>query len=237
MGLLAGLLTVFTLILFPIGGCNPVTTPTTVPVNFAVIGWEPPPDPRWPLEGVRLCQMDTENCILTDADGVATLMLPLGMPTGVTADKEGYEGLLVEYALEGEASFVRTLRPIQRAAEQHDRVGSPYPMRGTGTIVVGVDPVFAGATFELVGATGERFYHDEEEPPNWDPELTATTSVGSGGFTELTPGEVQVKFGGTAEDCAARTPFWAGDEPNSIRVQVREGYVAAHRMDCPPPQP
>ena len=130
---------------------------------------------------------------------------------------------------------MRTLPRAHREAEKHNRVGSPYPMRGTGTIVVGVFPAFAGATFELVGATGNSFYHDEEGPTKWNPERMATTSNGYGGFTEVTPGEVQVKFGGTAERCSARSPFWAGDEPNSVRVQVREGYISPMLMDCPLP--
>jgi hypothetical protein len=105
-------------------------------------------------------------------------------------------------------------------------------MRGTGTISVVMDPGFAGATFELAAATGAPWYMAEDY--NWSPDLTATTSRGIGGFTEVTPGEVQVSIGGTAADCV---PEFAspGNEPNSIRLLVKEGYVTAVGVICPPP--
>ena len=219
-----------------VGGCNEVTEePAITSVKIIVTdGWQ---EDAPLLEGVRVCQMDTDdNCMFTDARGEATLMLPRGVPTGVTRDKEGYGPRLSELWANGPEFVMRLgMSRVQREAEKHDGVGSPYPMRGTGTILLEVSPAFAGATFELLGATGERFYHDEGAPTTWNPERTATTSRGQGGFTEVTPGEVQVKFGGTAERCAAQVPAWAGDEPNSARVQVREGYISSRTMNCWPP--
>ena len=63
---------------------------------------------------------------------------------------------------------------------------------------------------------------------------TATTSLGIGGFTEVTPGEVQVKAGGTADRCIPRlSDGWPGDDMNTITLPVREGYVTHGILDCP----
>ena len=43
-----------------------------------------------PLEGVELCETDTTNCAMTDADGLASLMLPTDQEVSYTLSKEGY---------------------------------------------------------------------------------------------------------------------------------------------------
>jgi hypothetical protein len=107
-------------------------------------------------------------------------------------------------------------------------------MRGTGTVFVVFQPVgLAGATLELDAATGVPFYSDEEW--NWNPDLTATTLLGRGGFTEVTPGEVQVNVGGTAGRCVPFFFGWPGRAENSVRLPVREGYVTVVNVGCATP--
>jgi len=185
------------------------------------------------LEGVKVCEMDmTDDCVWTDAEGKATLMLPVG-ETGYTMDKEGYTPWMHPHTIPADgAAALSTIPAAQHTADGHNRVGSPYPMRGTGTIAVSTNPPFAGVTFELVAATGVAWYMDEEH--GWSPDLSATTSRGAGGFTEVTPGDVQVKLGGTADGCTPVSSA-SGEEPNSIRVPVREGYVSVVGVVCPPP--
>ena len=230
MNLVNRWLLLFVLVASSIIACNEVTTPTTAPLNLTVVYWEPPPHDEVPLEGVKVCQLDTPNCVVTDAKGQATLMLPIGVETGFTKDKEGYGSWLIATVLSADGESRGTLMPsAQHLADMHNGVMSPYPMRGTGTVSVGARQ---GATFELVAATGNPWYFSEEY--EWSSDLPATTSLGIGGFTEVTPGEVEVKAGGTANRCI---PFlsdgWPGDEPNSIRLPVREGYVTHGIFNCP----
>jgi hypothetical protein len=42
------------------------------------------------LEGVELCEIDTTNCVVSDADGFASLELPADGETAYTAEREGY---------------------------------------------------------------------------------------------------------------------------------------------------
>ena len=235
MRLLARLLWV--LVVFPIGGCNEVTTPTA-PLLLTVTGY----DVDWekaPLEGVEICETDTGNCKLTDANGQAALELPLDEEVSYTFEKNGYGSYIL-------ADLVRSdgeqrgmgMRTDEHLKMQFERVDSPYPMKpGTGRILLQVsEREFAGVTFELVNATGKPYYYDEER--NWDPNLTATTPRGWGGFVEVSPGDrfrFHVIYGGTAQRCV---PYvgWPG-EANSVWFPVREGYTTTVDMICPPPLP
>jgi hypothetical protein len=122
----------------------------------------------------------------------------------------------------------------------HERVGSPYPMEGTGTvIVIPLDGAFsnlsigckgvAGRTFELRGATGKGYYHDERG--YWDASLSATSCWGWGGFTEVPPGEVQIEIKGNAENCQV-LHGWPGTHENSVRMPVRVGHLTEVWVDC-----
>jgi hypothetical protein len=210
-----------------VGGGGTSTAPLTVILDTL--------EDQAPVEGARLCEIDTDNCVLTDADGTATLMLPIDRETAYTRDKEGYAPWLTPVLLSEGGALQRWVVPTdERIANDHERVGSPYPMSGTGSIAVGISSAFAGATFELLDATGVPWYMDEDF--DWRPDLTATTSSEIGGFTEVTPGVVQFKLGGTADPCAATNVVaWPGNEPNSFRAPVREGHVTGPWVDCPQP--
>lgn len=226
-------LSVLALLVFPIAGCNDVTDPPA-PLSLTFVSWEPPPHDQVPVEGVRVCQLDTNNCEMTDANGKAVLMLPFDEETGYTRDKEGYAPWLVPFIMSANGGEIVHIMPtVQYIADVHDQVMSPYPMRATGTVSAEVIPNFVGATFELDGATGSSWYVDAEW--NWSPDLAATTSKAIGGFTEVTPGEVQVQVGGTADRCVPGFLAWPGDGVNSIRLPVREGYVTNAYFSCPPP--
>jgi len=215
---------------FLVVGCNDVTAPTTAPFNLTVKSSSVSPGDSVPLEGVKVCEMDRDNCVWTDARGEAILMLPIG-DAAYTMDKEGYAPWMHPHTVPpGGATAITGMNTAQRIADEHNRVGSPYPMRGTGTVTVKANPsLFAGVTLQLVAATGVPWYVDEEF--HWSPGLTETTSTGIGGFTEVTPGEVQVKLGGTADNCIPISSP-AGDEPNSVWVPVREGYVTSVGVQC-----
>lgn len=238
MRLFAVVPVVFALVLLPIAGCAEVTDPEveTAPLTLTLKSFDPEPSNQVPLEGVEVCELDDPtNCVLSDAGGVATLLLPADQDTGYTMDKEGYARWLHPIRMEPDGrQGVDEMIPAQRLADQHARLTSPYPMRGTGSIVLIAFPQLAGATFELVAATGKPYYHEGEDGL-WSPDLTATTLPwGGGGFTEVTPGDHQINLGGTAQGCIAQPDYgWPSDDENSVRMPVREGYVTLANASCP----
>ena len=221
-------------VLLAIAGCSDVGTRGTAPLTLTLQSQDSPPDDPVFLEGVRVCELETTNCVLSDANGRAVLELPVDVLSWYTLDKEGYAPWLLPHVVPAEGAAGRvSLWTADRIAEEHASVSSPYPMRGTGTVGVVLYPGFPGVTFELVGATGSLFYVTEERA--WSDDLKATTSRGAGGFTEVTPGEVQIGIGGTAEDCFFDHAA-PGDAPNRVRIVVREGYFSAAGVSCPLPQ-
>jgi hypothetical protein len=191
-----------------------------------------------PLQGLQLCETDTANCATTDVGGNAALDLPVGREISYTMEKDGYLKALRADVLTADGSFVPTpVATNEQIKFQYDRVMSPYPMEGTGTIFaqafsdeLGVLPI-SGATFELVDTTGKGFFEDASG--NWTLELTATTSQGSGGFVEVSPGEHELRVGGSVENCQVLRG-WPSDSENTMSVPVREGYQTITRFYCPP---
>jgi hypothetical protein len=232
MRLVSRLVWVLAAAVLAVGGCNDVyTPPETASFTLLVTGrgadWE-----SKVLEGARFCQADTENCVMTDATGEGTLELPVGQEISFTFEKEGYTPHLVAGVLPS-GGFEGTYGLVTDAAmaDQHERVMSPYPMRGTGTIICLVTPKLEGATFDLVGATGQAFYWDEEG--NWSLDFNATTSFGRGGFVEVSEGVFRIKLGGTAKNCFPAWG-WPDEAKDTYRVPVWEGYVSHFQVLCPP---
>ncbi|MGB8329848.1 MAG: hypothetical protein WCE62_06950 [Polyangiales bacterium] len=221
------------------GGTGGTGGVDTVSVSTVVSGFDATIGLTGPLKDVEICETDTENCVMTDADGAATLQLPLNQETSVTVQKEGYQSELLAALLSAEPTVLANgLGTVERLQGLHELVGSPYPMEGTGDILATWTNLgaFPGATLDLAEpATGEGFYYNEEG--NWDADLTATTSYAlgpKGGFTEVSPGVVQVAFGGTAEGCVPNNG-WPGGVDNSVRLPVRAGYVSELFLSCDAP--
>jgi len=208
--------------------CELETSPVTAPLNLIVR------DSGEPLEGVWVCESETENCEHSDASGRVTIELPIRLEISYTLEKEGYASFLTPDILgPNGSSYPRSLFTDDAMAEQHERVGAQYPMISKGSILIDTTrPPSAGVTFELVGATGTRFYMDEEG--RWNPNLTETTlPVPRGGFVEVTPGEHHVRVGGTAIECDLRLA-WPDDDEKGLRLRlpVREGFVTRASVQC-----
>ena len=203
-------------------------------VSVAITGYDPAQGGfLGPLEGVEICVVETDDCVLTDADGSATSEVPVGQELSVTLEKEGFMPYLIPFVVpEAPPPFTLGMGSLERFEFLYGLVMSPYPPEGTGSIVIVVEPPLAGRTFDLGDATSKAFYYDEQG--NWDADLTETTSWGWGGFTEVGPGEVQVEFGGTAEGCVGTTG-WPGNVENSIRMPIRAGYNNQISVSCSGP--
>jgi hypothetical protein len=210
----------------------------TVSVSVLITGFNPFEGSAAPLPGVEICETDTDNCVLTGTLGSATLQVPRDERFIITFEKEGYQSELVANLLSEEPPvFTNGLETVERMEFLHGLVGSPYPMEGTGDVLVSLaGGAFPGATFVLVEpATGKSFYHNEEG--NWDADLTATTNYPlgqKGGFTEVSPGEaggVQVGTGGTAQNCE-RLTGWPGAFGAAVNVPIRAGYLSELILSC-----
>ena len=86
-----------------------------------------------------------------------------------------------------------------RFEEMFGLVNSPYPMSGTGADWVSGSP--EGAVLRLLDGTGKPFYAEDDVKQSWNPDLSAATSNGGGGFVEVAPGEYQVEVSGTSKNC------------------------------------
>jgi hypothetical protein len=182
-----------------------------------------------PLEGVELCETDTDNCDTTDGNGEATIPLPLNQEISYTLSKDGFAPYLIADVLTAGRATSFPMLSDQLAEELSDIMMTPYPWMG-GAIALTPFPRMAGVTFDLVDAAAETFYHDEAGIPN--PDLTATTSDGRGGFVEVSPGEYEVEFGGTATTCTLNFG-WPADAANRIKLPVEVGYLSFGSMgDC-----
>lgn len=181
-----------------------------------------------PVEGVRVCEVGADNCATTNVEGETTLDFPGDEEVAWTLEKEGYVALAAADVTDetlDPGPFTWTLYTVETMDAWAEKVGTTYPWTGTYNRAV---PQRAGATYTLVGETALGYYMDMGMP---DPDLTATTSVGDGGFAEVSPGVVEVEFGGTATDCVASVA-WVSERPNTIRLPVMEGFTTYGGMRC-----
>jgi hypothetical protein len=248
MRLLAALVWIFGVWVLPLVGCVEVEPPSSVTGLMRVVEYQgedndvPPIETNNPglpaLEGVEVCENNTTNCDRTNADGQATLQLPINEEVSYTLTKDAYTPTLqAEVTDPGDVGTgtTQTISPkVTMWSEElrsnwFESLLSPYPQRGTGTIYVFMNPAIEGATFELIGATGEAFYEAALDDPRLD--LEATTSMGTGGFVEVGPGEFQIELGGTATRCLP-IRAWPGDARNRIRVPVEAGHFTVASVAC-----
>jgi len=212
----------------------------TTSISTIISGWDPLQGPLGALEGVEICETDTTNCAMTDAEGAATVQVPVDQETSFTMAKEGFAQYLLPVVVSAApAPIPFSMATEQRIKDMHALVMSPFPMEGTGDVVIAMPrgSAFAGATFDLGDSSGKVFYYDDQG--NWNAAFTETTTYGGGpwgGFTEVSPGEVQVEIGGTAQGCERLSiSGWPGDVANSVRMPVREGYQSQIQVSCDAP--
>ena len=188
-----------------------------------------------PFGGVEVCQTDTGNCVTSDVNGEARLLLPANQEISYTVKKDGYMSWMAgdvtdeTFGDEGRPGY--PMFPNQQIEDFAAANGIPYPLTG-GATSHHMNPVStAGVTYDLVDETARGYYTDNDEArtPRFD--LTATTSHGFGGFLEVTPGDHQVEFGGAATNCTVALA-WPGDAPNRVKVPVKVGFFTLASMNC-----
>lgn len=63
----------------PLVGCgdnNGTGGGNITPITFNVTAWDPIAGSLQPLEGVDFCQIGENYCVMSDSDGVVTLLVP-----------------------------------------------------------------------------------------------------------------------------------------------------------------
>lgn len=203
------------------------------------------------VQDVEVCEADTENCAMSDEVGVARIVVPADQEILFTIEKEGYGKWLtadVSDETREQGVVMRRMHTNAQLEAAAGQLGIEYPWTGGIVGLVRYPTVVqGGVTFTPVGSTvdqvGDEFYYDGtlEE---YSVDLQATSAfdgvgyllpLGDGGFTEITPGEQQFEYGGTAGDCVVSWA-WPGDTENTIRLPVREGYRTYGSMsDCTAP--
>ena len=187
-----------------------------------------------PLAGVEACETDTSNCVTTDADGKAQLMLPANQEVSYIVSKDGYMSWMAAEVPDEISAVIQPLylMYLDEDVEAFAEINMiPYPLTG-GALLLHMNPLrTAGVTFALVD-DGDALAYYVDEDDNFRFDLIATTVNGLGGFFEVAPGERQVEFGGTATNCTAALG-WPGDAPNRVRFPVRVGHITLASMNCP----
>jgi len=199
-----------------------------------------------PLEGVELCEVDItnlgvevvdDNCETTDDKGFAAIRLPENANVTWSLRKDGYQSVLVPDVTDAfyDPATVWPLFTDANLAELCQalpaEVDCEYPLDGTGHgwISVFTRPRREGATFTLVGATGHVIYHGSSG--ELDPDLEATSTNGDALIIDVLPGDVKIRFGGSAEGCTARQS-WPVAENDMIAAPVREGFHTYAGLNC-----
>ncbi|MGB5314357.1 MAG: hypothetical protein WBN38_19955 [Polyangiales bacterium] len=211
-----------------------------------------PPPTMLPLAGVRVCQLDTDNCTTSDAEGIVKLDVPrTNEETAFTMEKDGYGSWVYpnvtdEEFHEGHVGPDPTIFPMytdEHLATIAEQLGTPYPWRGGMVALIRWVSPHPGVKFIPVGPTvdqvGESFYWDASTG-QYSVDATATPQflylteypLAEGGFAEVTPGVQQFEFAGTAGVCTHASWAWPGDAPNRIRVPVLDGYITYGSMRC-----
>lgn len=206
------------------GGSGESTTPATVRVT-EYLGQS---NLDTPMPDATVCQTDTDNCVMTDAEGMATIQLPSDSEVSYTITKEGYGSYLIPDVNNGRLDHRFYMYSDEELARLAPLMGTTYPWTDTGIIILRVysEP---GVVFDLVGQPNEPFYFADGETPST--ELDGTTDDGRGGFTDLAEGEYQVEFVDPQVLCRPFTA-WPGDMDNRVKVPVKAGYISYSSMSC-----
>lgn len=210
------------------GGCIDVAA-DRAPLAISVTTW---PGASVPMEGVEICETDTQNCALTDFQGFARLYLPVDEEVSFTLVRDGYQSELQPFVMPPTETTLRlTLGTEQRLQEQFDAAMSPYPPKDTGMIVIATTPPCEGVTVEAYGSAGKGRIFYIGDNSEWDLDLDATSRAGISEVIELLPGEYRVELGGSASNCFPLTG-WPSPFENSVRLPVKAGFFTEVRMAC-----
>jgi len=199
------------------------------------------------LEGVELCQADTDNCDTGNEFGLATIDVPVDREITFTAERAGYAPWIFGDVSNDDAEIVtnRRMYPDEEMTDvMEQQLGGSYPPTD-GVVGLVRFPTHAegGVTFTAVGDTanevGNSFYFDgtteeygtEHAATGPYDDLGYLLPLGDGGFMSVTEGVQTFELGGAGEACPVSWG-WPGDTPSQMRVPVRAGYRTYGSWSC-----
>ncbi len=222
---------------------------SALPLNMTPAAGGSLPPTEVPLEGVQVCQLDADNCVTTDAEGLTEIFFPRdGKEIAFTIVHEGYGPWLVSNVVDerlpelfgGPLRFPLYTHEYLEAIAAQVEVSYPWEK---GMVALGRWPPQRGVRFIPVGPTvdevGAAFYFDVGTL-RYTLEADATGlfqgindfPLAQGGFAEVTPGVHQFELSGDAGHCAWASWSWPGDAPNRLRIPVLAGYTTYGSMRC-----
>lgn len=214
------------LLVLPNAGCG--SGSGTTPVTVRVTEYVSLADLERPMPGAEVCETDTDNCVMTDAEGMASIELPSDAEVSYTISKEGFASYLLSDVNTGQLKHWTWMFPEEEVTRLAGLVGTMFPGTGDGLIIIRAftDP---GVMFDLVGEPNEPFYFVDGDTPSR--EIDATTVDRRGGFTDVAPGEYQIDVTGAPGPCK---PFvvWPGDQDDRYKVPVKAGYISWVSVSC-----
>jgi len=217
------------LLALPNTGCGDSSTPTA-PVTVRVTEYINLSNLETPMPDAEVCETDTTNCTMTDAEGMATINLPDESEVSYTITKEGYGSYLVSDVNNGKLEHWFWMYDDEELTRLAGLMGTTYPWTDDGIILIR-EFSEASVMFDLVGQSNNEFYFLNGDTPSTD--LDSTTDDGRGGFTDVATGEYQVEFIGVEVPviCTAFTA-WPSDIRNRVKVPVKAGYISYASMSC-----
>lgn len=216
------------LLVLPGTGCGGSSEVPRAPVSVRVTEFVDLSNLQQPLPGAEVCETDTDNCTMTDEEGMATIDLLADAEVSYTIAKEGFASYLLSDVNTGQLEHWTWMFPEEEVTRLAALIGTTFPGTGDGLIIIRAftDP---GVMFDLVGESNEPFYFLDGGTPSRD--IDATTEDKRGGFTDVAPGDYQIDVIGAPGPCQ---PFvvWPGDEDDRFKVPVKADHISWVSVTC-----
>jgi len=185
-----------------------------------------------PLEGLKLCNADTQECGTAASTGRATLRVPKNSKVRVTYELAGYlskaQSVLTDESDIDGAWFMQT----DDWFDAQLALVSLTRDNGAGHVFAQALEEQAGVSFEITPAAGDGPYFAGGK--NIDPVLTATTveGLGTAGFVNVPPGTYSVTASHPTATCvpADRSPL--GTVQGSAEAVVVAGVATTVFFLC-----
>jgi hypothetical protein len=218
-------------------GCTEGYGTTSVAMSGRITEYVPgSADTGTPIDGVEVCQFQSNNCSVTDASGEYELLVLKGRELEISYIKDGYGPVLVARR-SGAEDFVgdAVLATDAVMTSFAGALDTPYPPAGTGYVSattyrgpVSDGTTLAGATYSLTGSAGRSYYLDDTGAP--DASLAETQDPGAGGFVEVAPVNVTLRVSGAANCTSADS--WNAAGTNAFRLPIRNGFWTQSNVSC-----
>lgn len=199
------------------------------------------------LEGVLVCVNERPDipCAKTDAAGTYAMREVPGtagepLESAMVFSLEGYVGAVLPILIADKDIAADTpLLSDLLMSIFHSEVGATWPLVKNGDVAITastrtytnwLDGV--SAVIEPKSGTGPNYFNGESGLP--DPMLTATSILGDGAFTQVTPGVVEVTFSHATAHCPKIVSGWPSTKPDSLRAPVVAGHMTYTAILCDP---